>query len=77
MILESVISSYLVLEDDPVELALRKLSINQSRVVFVVSHNGTLIGSLSDGDFRRWILESPDRNLMSPCREIANRSAYS
>ena len=74
MILESIISSYLVLEDDPVELALRKLSINQSRVVFVVSHNGTLIGSLSDGDFRRWILESPDRSLMNPCREIANRN---
>jgi sialic acid synthase SpsE/sugar phosphate isomerase/epimerase/CBS domain-containing protein len=73
MISESIITSYLVLEDDPVEVALRKLSINQSRVVFVVSHDGTLVGSLSDGDFRRWILESPDHNLSSHCGNIANR----
>lgn len=74
MILETVISSYLVLDDDPVEAALRQLIINRSRVVFVVSHDGTLIGSLSDGDFRRWILESPEHSLSSHCREVANRN---
>jgi len=48
MILEKYISSYLVLGGDPVETALRKLNLNQSRVVFVVSYDGKLIGSLSD-----------------------------
>ena len=74
MILETAIAHYLVLDDDPVEVALRQLNVNQSRTVFVVAHDGTLIGSLTDGDFRRWILESTGNTLASSCGEVANKS---
>jgi N-acetylneuraminate synthase len=74
MILETAIANYLVLDDDPVEVALRQLNINQSRTVFVVSHDGTLVGSLTDGDFRRWILESTGHTLASSCGDVANKA---
>ena len=73
MILETAIAHYLVLDDDPVEVALRQLNVNQSRTVFVVAHDGTLIGSLTDGDFRRWILESTGNTLASHCQHYANK----
>ena len=74
MILETAIAHYLVLDDDPVEVALRQLNVNHSRTVFVVTHDGTLVGSLTDGDFRRWVLESTSHTLASSCGDVANRA---
>ncbi|MEI6622559.1 MAG: N-acetylneuraminate synthase family protein [Actinomycetes bacterium] len=74
MLLERDVAQYLVLDDEPVEGALRRITANRSRVVFVVTGEGVLVGSLTDGDFRRWVVSTDTPSLQSPCAEVANRN---
>lgn len=67
MILQTSITDYSVLENDPIEVALQKLNKNMNRVVFVVNNEGILLGSLTDGDFRRWSLKSLQNNITKDC----------
>lgn len=77
MYVERDTGPFVVLDDEPVELALRKISLNKHRVVFVVEHSGALVGSLSDGDFRRWLVSAESPALDSPARDVANRNSVS
>lgn len=77
MLLDRDVAPYLVLEDEPVETALRRISANLSRIVFVVDHEGALVGSLNDGDFRRWVVEAQQPTLQEPCRNVANQPCVS
>ena len=70
--MQTSISKFSVLADDPIEVALKKLNENKSRVVFVVSTQGILLGSLTDGDFRRWSLKSLKNNITHRCSEAMN-----
>lgn len=38
--------------------AMGKIDINSKGILFIVDENGSLVGSLTDGDIRRWILKS-------------------
>lgn len=49
-------SDYVVVDRTPLLDALAKMDANARRIVFVVSSSGTLLGSLSDGDVRRWLI---------------------
>lgn len=73
MIIERRLSPYLVHTEEPVVVALRKMTENKERVVFCVDTHGNLHGSLSDGDFRRWIVEHPQADLDVACAVVANR----
>ena len=55
MLISKKINDFLVCESESVFTALSKINLNKKRVVFVVSDDGHLLGSFSDGDFRRWI----------------------
>lgn len=75
MIIEKNLTPYIVFAEDPVVVGLRKISANKERIVFCVDEHGLLIGALSDGDFRRWVVENPSANLEVTCVEVANRQA--
>ena len=77
MIIERHLSPYLVFADDSVLVALRKMTENRERIVFCVDSNGLLRGSLSDGDFRRWIVANPDADLEVASAQVANTSVAS
>jgi len=77
MIIEKHLLPFLVFAEDPVAASLQKISSNKQRIVFCVDERGRLIGSLTDGDFRRWILANPSANLETASEKIANRSALS
>ncbi|MEI8081227.1 MAG: N-acetylneuraminate synthase family protein [Actinomycetes bacterium] len=72
MLLERDTRPFLVLDDEPVEVALRRITANRSRVVFVVTSGGVLVGALTDGDFRRWVVATQSPSLGSPCAAVAN-----
>ena len=74
MILQTSITDYSVLENEPIEVALNKLNRNKNRVVFVVNNQGILLGSLTDGDFRRWSLKSLENNITNYCSLAMNNS---
>jgi len=51
---------------------LVKINQNKSRIVFIVDEDGKLVGVLSDGDFRRWLLSVKSNDLNIDVREVMN-----
>lgn len=59
------IDNYTIKDNSSIEDALRKINTTKHQVIFVINSSGTLVGSFSDGDFRRYFLENGnlDSNL--------------
>ncbi len=68
---------YLVRESDLLKDALEKINQNKVRIVFVVDTNNRLIGSLSDGDVRRWLTNIDQVDLGVELKPIFNKSVVS
>ena len=54
------LSRYLTREDATIVDAMQRLDRNAGGVLYVIDAESKLIGSLSDGDIRRWIIKSGD-----------------
>ena len=52
------IQKYICFSEHSLLEVLKKISDNKSRIIFIVSEHGKLLGSLSDGDIRRWLINS-------------------
>ena len=63
MIIERRLTPYLVFPEDSLLAALQKMTDNRERTVFVVDSHGFLVGSLTDGDVRRWLVAHPEASL--------------
>ena len=63
MIIDKNYTKYIVLEEDTIMRALKKINDNEEQIIFVVTSSGLLIGVLTDGDFRRWILGEDTKNI--------------
>lgn len=74
MIIERNITPYVVFSEDSVLTGLNKITANRQRIVFCVDAHGILQGSLTDGDFRRWLVAHPDGDLSTSCLQVANKS---
>jgi len=62
----------LLLDDGATILeALRKIDANKLGIIFIVNTDGTLCGSLTDGDVRRWLVANESPNLETPCHKVA------
>jgi N-acetylneuraminate synthase len=77
MLLVKKIQEYICFTETSIVDALKKISKNKSRIVFVVSEHGRLLGSLSDGDVRRWLVESDDLDLTTAVKSVMNESVRS
>lgn len=77
MQIEKNIKNFLVFSGDKIFEALRKINDNQSRIVFIVEDSGLLIGTMSDGDFRRWIISRSDFDLNQPVDRAMNPNPVS
>lgn len=79
MIIEKNVTRYVVFIDDEIGHALNKISSNKSGIVFALAQNGVLEGILTDGDVRRWLLQTTSFDLTLPVSEAINTqftSAY-
>jgi len=54
--------SIIIDQSAPVKEALVRLEQNEQKILFVVENGNRLIGSLTDGDIRRWILKDGPLN---------------
>lgn len=72
MIISKQISPYVVYYEDSIQHALQKINVNKRRMVYCVSDNGQLKGIVTDGDFRRWVVEANEIDLSKPVNFIAN-----
>jgi N-acetylneuraminate synthase len=77
MIIDRKIAPYLVLDQEPIRDVLRKIDSNEEGMVVCVDNAGLLLGVLTDGDFRRWIIGEELPDIDSPVRTIINRDIAS
>lgn len=52
------VDSFKLSNKESIFTALQKLSENKTKILFVVDHNESVIGSLADGDIRRYIINN-------------------
>lgn len=67
------LSRYLVFSEDSLINALKKISDNQHRIIFSVTEVGVLEGVLTDGDFRRWLIQQESTDLNQPVSVASNK----
>ncbi len=68
------LTAFLVNTDATVLQAMKQLEETAQKILFVVDKERRLIGSLTDGDIRRWILAAG--NLQDTIEQICNKSPY-
>jgi len=76
MIINKDIADYILFEECSVLEALNKINSNNSRIVFIVSNSGVIVGVVGDGDIRRWLtLTVQDEvDLNAPIINVTNTS---
>jgi len=68
------VASFLIPRTHTIRQAMEQLEKTEEKIVFVVDETSRLIGSLTDGDIRRWILS--DGDLKAQVEQICNRDPY-
>src|SRR5271170_1743029 len=68
------VEPFLVPQTHTIRQAMEQLEKTEEKIVFVVDEQSRLVGSLTDGDIRRWILS--DGDLKAEVLRICNRSPY-
>ena len=66
------VAPFFVPQTHTIRQAMEQLEKTEEKVVFVVDEKSLLIGSLTDGDIRRWILS--DGDLKAQVFSICNRT---
>lgn len=74
MIIDKNLAKYIIFAEDDIITALKKISDNKSRIIFSVTESGILEGVLTDGDFRRWLVNQDTINLNQPVSKISNKN---
>ncbi|MBB1456678.1 N-acetylneuraminate synthase family protein [Pseudoalteromonas sp. SG43-5] len=72
MFLTKNIQEYICFSEASLSDALAKMNENKARLVFIVTEHGKLLGSLSDGDVRRWLTQSNKIDLTVQVKEVMN-----
>ncbi|EDM69038.1 Type III antifreeze protein:CBS domain:NeuB family, partial [Moritella sp. PE36] len=74
MLLTKKIQQYICFSESNLIDVLKKINENKARVIFVVSEHGKLLGSISDGDVRRWLTETKELDLNVFAKTVMNES---
>ena len=55
--------------------ALEKIENNKEKIIFIIHENNSLVGVLSDGDIRRFLLNNPENNISKIlCKNVMNKN---
>lgn len=68
----SRLKKFLILENQTISEAFKLIECNQARSVIVISPQNVVLGIATDGDIRRYLLDSP--NLSSPVSLCMNKN---
>ena len=66
------LSAYLIYPDSTVVEAMQKIDVNAKGILFVVKQDNKLVGVVTDGDIRRWLIKTGD--LQGRVSQIMNTS---
>lgn len=62
----------IIIKNISIKDAIKQLDVTAKKILFIVNNNNQLIGALTDGDVRRWILKNGSFN--EPVSKIMNRN---
>ena len=68
------LGQFLIKEEESVLISMKKLDENANKILFVIDKSENLIGSLTDGDIRRWILSG--NALSDEVYKVCNKSPF-
>ena len=57
------LEQFLINEEQSIFNSMKKIDQNKNKLLFLIDKSKTLIGSITDGDIRRWILSSPQNSM--------------
>jgi dTDP-glucose pyrophosphorylase/CBS domain-containing protein len=72
--MHDAVKPFLVPQTHTIRQAMEQLEKTEEKIVFVVDEASQMLGSLTDGDIRRWILS--DGDLKAQVHRICNRKPY-
>jgi dTDP-glucose pyrophosphorylase len=72
--LNNSVAAFLVPETHTIRQGMEQLEKTEEKILFVIDAESRLVGSLTDGDIRRWILS--DGDLKAEVRRVCNCSPY-
>lgn len=72
MIIEKDFRNYTIDSDTILKDILVKIDLNKSKIAFVIDSSLRVIGSISDGDIRRYMMNNSEINLLIKASEICN-----
>lgn len=72
MIIDRSTAAYRVFAEDTILVGLQKISANKAGFVIVVSESGRVVGTVTDGDIRRWMAAATLIDVNLPIQAIAN-----
>jgi sialic acid synthase SpsE/endonuclease IV len=73
MVIDKNISQFIIYCEDSLIKGLQKMSDNKSGILFAINEKGILLGILTDGDIRRWLISNSQVNLEISVSHIMNR----
>jgi dTDP-glucose pyrophosphorylase len=63
MVVNEAVRPFLIPQSHTIRQAMEQLEKTEQKIVFVVDTDSRLVGSLTDGDIRRWILSDGDLKM--------------
>lgn len=73
MFIDRNISKYIVFSEDTILNGLKKISDNKNRIIFSITESGFLEGVMTDGDFRRWLVNQDSIDLNQAIHTVSNK----
>lgn len=74
-IIDRDFTPYGVFADESIRTGLQKINANREGIIFCMNRKGILLGVLTDGDFRRWVVDAGGSiDLEQPIESIMNQS---
>ncbi len=77
MIIQKNLKGSVVSISASIQEALKRINENKHKIVYAVDDKNHLMGSLTDGDVRRWILTVPEIDLQGRISSIINQPCFS
>ena len=77
MNLDREMSRYLVIDEESIRNSLKKIDRNDEGIAVCVDASGILLGVLTDGDIRRWMIAEKSPDLDQPVSQVINRNFVS
>jgi N-acetylneuraminate synthase len=73
MFIQNQIDNYIIYKERSIKYALDKIDLNKLGFLVVVNKQLKIQGILTDGDFRRWLINSKNTSLTQSIKNVSNK----